>query len=143
MKMKLYFLLMLALSVAGLNAAALAQDHAREGSYANRSIAPSKYSPGQSSSQLRLAAWDDHGRCGGDHDRDDRNCYSRDRDGDRYRQQYSSQGNGHYGGNGYANPYGQNGWYDKQGNWHAGANGSYDRKGNWPSDKQHRDGDDR
>lgn len=144
MKMKLNFLLMLTLGVAAFNAAASAQGPVRESGYANPTVTDLVYSPGRSTWQLRLADWDDHRRCDGDHDRDDRNCYWRDRDGNRYRQQYYNRGNGYYGGNGYyASPYGQNGWYDKHGNWHVGAYGWYDRKGKWHSDKHHRDGDDR
>lgn len=83
------------------------------------------------SGQLRLAGWDDHRRCDGDHDRDDRGCYYRDYDHHRY-YGYS------YYGNAYAAPYyaPRAGWYDRYGNWHA-----YDRDRD--RDRRRHDDDDR
>jgi hypothetical protein len=144
MKMKLNLLLLLTLGISALTIPASAQSPAQSNRYANPRVADLVYSPGQNPSLLRLADWDDHHRCDGDHDRDDRNCYWQGRDRDRYRQQYYNRGYGYYGGNGYyGSPYGQNGWYDKHGNWHVGAYGWYDRKGKWHSNKHHSDGYDR
>jgi hypothetical protein len=138
MKLKLDFLLLLVLGLAVLNVAASAQSPEQTGNYANPRVAYLVDSPGQGSAMLRPVDWDGRHRCDGDHDRDDRHCYWQDRDGDRYRQQYYSRGNGYYG-----NAYSQNGWYDQHGNWHVSANGWYDRKGKWHSDKHRGDRDDR
>ena len=77
---------------------------------------------------LRLADWDDHRRCDGDHDRDDRGCHYRDRD------RYYTYGNA------YAAPYYYHapnaGWYDRYGYWHA-----YDRDRD--RDRRRHDDDDR
>ena len=60
---------------------------------------------------LQQADWDDHRRCDGDHDRDDRGCRDYYRDRARY-YGYSHYNNGYY-------YYGPNtGWYDKHGRWH-------------------------
>ena len=71
---------------------------------------------------LRQADWDDHRRCDGDHDRDDRGCWDAR---DRYR-----AGNGYYGKGFY--PGAANGWYDRKGNFYPyGANGYFDKHGKW------------
>ena len=134
MKMKLNFLLLLAFGIAMLDVTALAQSPAQISNNADPRVTYLVYGPGQDAALLRPVDWDDHHRCDGDHDRDDRHCHWRDRDADRYRQQYYNRGNSYYG---------QNGWYDQHGNWHVGANGWYDRKGKWHSDKDRRHGDDR
>jgi hypothetical protein len=89
------------------------------------------YIPAQNAASLTQVDWDDHRRCDGDHDRDDRNCYRRDRD-DRYYRGNGYVGNGYYYGTGRNNyySYGSNGWYDNKGRWHV-ANGWYDNHGKW------------
>ena len=134
MKAKLGFVLLLALGTAMLNVTAAAQRTARANVPGNARVDYLTYDPSQGAASLRPVDWDDHHRCDGDHDRDDRHCYWRDRDGDRYRAQYYSRGNGYYGN---APGYGQGGWYDQRGYWHNGADGWYDRKGKWHSDKHH------
>jgi hypothetical protein len=88
---------------------------------------------GEQAGTLQQADWDDHHRCDGDHDRDDRGCYYRDYDRDRY-YGYS------YYGNGYVAPYYYNappaGWYDRHGHWHA-----YDKDRD--RDRRRHDDDDR
>ena len=71
-------------------------------------------------------------RCDGDHDRDDRGCYYRDRDGRAY------YGNGYYANSYYAAPYDSRpaGWYDRNGRWHA-----YDKDRD--RDRRRHDDDDR
>jgi hypothetical protein len=60
---------------------------------------------------LQQADWDDHRRCDGDHDLDDRGCRDYYRNRVRYNG-YSYYSNGYY-------YYGPNaGWYDKHGRWH-------------------------
>ena len=92
------------------------------------------YIPATNAARLTQVDWDDHRRCDGDHDRDDRNCYWRDRDG-RYYRGNGYVGNGYYGP-GYSNyySYGSNGWYGNKGRWHA-ANGYYDKHGKWHKGK--------
>ena len=87
--------------------------------------------------KLTQVDWDDHRRCDGDRDRDDRNCYWRDRDGDRYYYRGNGYaGNGYYSGPAYNNyySYAANGWYDNHGRWHA-SNGYYDKHGKWHKGK--------
>ena len=93
------------------------------------------YFPAQNAAKLTQVDWDDHRRCDGDHDRDDRNCYWRDRD-DRYYKGNGYVGNGYYYGSGRNNyyGYGSNGWYDNKGHWHV-ANGWYDKHGKWHKGK--------
>lgn len=116
MKRTLNFVLLLAMSAGVLGTAATAQT-SEVSAGARARIESATFDPSQSG-LLRQADWDDHRRCDGDHDRDDRGCY-RDRDG--YRAYY---GNNYYGNGYYATPYyaPQAGWYDRDGHWHA-----YDR----------------
>ena len=116
MKSKRNFVLLLALGVGLLGTAASAQNVQLSQSAGAR-VVYATFDPSQSG-LLRQADWDDHRRCDGDHDRDDRGCSYRDRDGrHRYRSYYY---------NGYAAPYynyaPNAGWYDRKGHWHA-----YDR----------------
>lgn len=106
------WVLMLGLGLAG--AAATAQTS--EGRGNNAQVEPAVLTSNLGGT-LRLADWDDHRRCDGDHDRDDRGCYYRDRDG-RYRYYgYSYYGN-RYAVPYYYTPYAGNGWYDRDGRWH-------------------------
>jgi hypothetical protein len=134
MKTKLDFVLLLALGTAMLNVTAAAQSTAQTNIPGNAKVNYLNYDPNQSAALLPVD-WDDHRRCDGDHDRDDRHCSSRDRDGDRYRQQYVYRGSSYYGNA----PAYQSGWYDQHGNWHVGPAGYYDRKGKWHSEKHHDD----
>jgi hypothetical protein len=138
MKGKLYLALLLTLGAAMLNAPAAAQNTTQLNNRETARIEYGTYDPSQSAALLRQVDWDDHHRCDGDHDRDDRHCYWRDRDGDQYRYQNYYRGDGYYRG---APVYGQGGWYDNHGRWHA--DGWYDRKGKWHSNKRHGHGDDR
>ena len=127
MKSTWNFGLVLALGVGLLGTAATAQStQLNRGGRVENAIADA----GQSG-QLQLAGWDDHRRCDGDHDRDDRGCYYRDYDHYRY-YGYS------YYGNAYAAPYygPPAGWYDREGHWHA-----YDRDRD--RDRRRHDDDDR
>ena len=123
------FVLLLTLGVGLLGTAASAQNS----QIANRA-APGEYAGAEGShgAALQLADWDDHRRCDGDRDRDDRGCY--DRDYDRRYYGYS------YNGNGYVAPYSYSappaGWYDRYGYWHP-----YDRDRD--RDRRRHDDDDR
>jgi hypothetical protein len=139
MKTKLDFVLLLALGTAMLNITVAAHSTAQVTIPEQARVNYLTYDPSQDAALLLPVDWDDHRRCAGDHDRDDRHCYWRGRDDDRYRTQYYSRGNGYYGN---APGYGPSGWYDQHGHWHNGPDGWYDRKGKWHSDK-HRHGDDR
>lgn len=129
MKSKVNFVLVLALGVVLLGVTAAAQDRAPGPDRKQAAV----YLPRQSTALLQPADWDDHHRCDGDHDRDDRHCYLRGRDGDRY----------YFHGNGYLEsaPYYAPGWYDSRGRCHR--HGWYDRKGRWHPGRPPRDGDDR
>jgi hypothetical protein len=133
MKTKLNFVLLLALGTATLNVTATAQNTEQGNIPGNAKVNYLTYDPNQRAALLPVD-WDDHHRCDGDHDRDGRRCYSRDRDSDRYRQQYVSRGNSYYGN---APVYGQSGWYDQHGRQYTRSDGWYDRKGKWHSDKHH------
>jgi hypothetical protein len=133
MKTKLDFVLLLALGTAMLNVTAVAQSTAQGNIPGNPRVNYLTYDPNQRAALLPVD-WDDHHRCDGEHDRDDRHCYSRDRDGDRYRQQFVYRGNSYYGN---APAYGQGGWYDQHGRQDTRSDGWYDRKGKWHSDKHH------
>lgn len=134
MNNRVSFVLWIAAAAALLSVTAVAQSpgDSRQSPQLNYAV----YAPSQSAATLQLVDWDDHHRCDGDHDRDDRNCYRRDRDGDRY----SYRGNG-YVGNGYNyGPtyrayYGPNGWYDNHGGGHS--DGWYDKHGKWHKGKPH------
>jgi hypothetical protein len=127
MQKQLIFVLILTLAVGTLAATSAAQNlQAPERQNARVEYVISN--PGQSD-LLMQTAWDDHRRCDGDHDRDDRGCWNGDRDGDRY-----YRGNGYYGNQYYGNnPYRQNnGWYDRKGNFYpSGANGYFDKHSKW------------
>jgi hypothetical protein len=137
MKKQTNFVALLALSVGLLGAAGAAQER-QSGDVQN---SPAQYATFDSSQSglLRQADWDDHRRCDGDHDRDDRGCYNRDRDDYRYRNYgYTYYGNGYYATPYYAAPYyaPPTGWYDRDGRWHA-----YDRDRD--RDRHHHGDDDR
>ena len=138
MKTKLELVLLLALGAATVSVTAAAQNTARINGGGDARISYLVYDPSQNAALQRQVDWADRHRCDGDHDRDDRHCYWRDRD-DRYRPQYFYGGNGYYGGV----PVYQNGWYDKHGRWHAGSYGWYDCKAKWHGDKHHECGDQR
>jgi hypothetical protein len=135
MKKQLNFVLMLALSAGTLSVVAVAQDsHARVDGSARVEYAT--FNPAQSG-LLRQVDSDDHRRCDGDRDRNDRNCY--DRDHDAYRDQYQGYayyGNGYYAAPNYYAAPARNGWYDHDGRWHA-----YDRDRD--RDRRRYDDDDR
>jgi hypothetical protein len=131
MNRKVSSVLWIAATAALLSVTAFARGGAQDGSQQSPRLSYAVYQPAQNQAALQLADWDDHHRCDGDHDRDDRNCYWRDRDGDRY----YYRGNG-YVGNGYyySQPryntyYGPIGWYDNHGRWHS--DGWYDKHGKW------------
>ena len=128
MKTTWNFAVALALGIGVLGTTAAAQTNAP----ASARLEYATVDPGQSG-LLRLADWDDHRRCDGDHDRDDRRCYDRDYQRDRY-YGYS------YYGNAYAAPYYYRdpnaGWYDRHGYWHP-----YDRDRD--RDRRRHDDDDR
>ncbi len=131
---KLGFVLLMTLGTAMLNVPAAAQNTTQIRDRGNAQVNYLTYDPSQSAATVRLVDWDDHHRCDGDHDRDDRHCYWPRRDDDRYRNQYFAAGNGYYGN---APAYSQGGWYDQRGNWHSDPGGWYDRKGKWHSYKRH------
>ncbi len=134
MKKRLNYVLLLALSAGTFATTSAAQTTTAVNDRQGARIAQATFDPSQTG-LLRLADWDDHRRCDGDRDRDDRNC--RDRDDDRYRNQYYG-GNAYYGNGYYATPYRgrTDGWYDRKGYWHA-----YDRDRD--SDRRRHDDDDR
>ena len=134
MKSQLKFALLLALGTGVLGAGAAAQERqANAGD--NGGVQYATFNPSQAVG-LQQVGWDDHRRCDGDHDRDDRGCYQY-RNGYRYPAYY---GNGYSGYGYYAAPapyYPPNrGWYDGNGRWHA-----YDRDRD--RDRRRHDGDDR
>jgi hypothetical protein len=123
MKKQSIFVLFLALGAGSLTTGAVAQERMQINDRDNARVSFATFDPSQSAGLLKQADWDDRHRCDRDHDRDDRNCYYRDRD-DAYR------GNGYYGRAPYYER--QNGWYDRKGNFYpAGGNGFYDKHGNW------------
>jgi hypothetical protein len=136
MKKKLELVLLLALCSATVGVTAAAQNTGQINGRGDAKINNLVYDPSQSAALLRQVDWDDHHRCDGNHDRDDRHCYWGD--GDRYRPQFFYGGNAYYGNA----PAYQSGWYDNHGRWHAGPAGWYDRKGKWHSEK-HGHGEDR
>ena len=121
MKSQLKFAFLLALGTGVLGAGAAAQEQPLNGG----DNSPMQYAtshPSQAGT-FQQVGWDDHRRCDGDHDRDDRGCSYQYRNGYRYPAYY---GSGYYGNGYYAAPapyYPPNrGWYDRDGRWHA-----YDR----------------
>ena len=130
MKGQVKFALFVALSagVLGTGAGAAAQERQFNGPD-NARVEYAISNPNQAA-QLTLADWDDHRRCDGDHDRDDRGCYV-------YRAPYP--GYAYYGHGYYVAPapyYPPAGWYDRDGRWHA-----YDRDRD--RNRYRHDGDDR
>ncbi|HEX8895969.1 MAG TPA: hypothetical protein VF783_21790 [Terriglobales bacterium] len=122
MNRKVSLVLCTAVAAAMLSVTAVAQGSAAADRVPSPRLSYAVYEPSQSAAKLQLVDWDNHRRCDGDHDRDDRHCYWRDRDGDRY----------YYRGNGYVaySPmYYPGGWYDKHGRWHR--DGWYDRDRRW------------
>lgn len=137
MKRQTNFLVLLAVSVGMLGAVGAAQER-QSGGTQNASARYATFDPSQSG-LLRQVDGDDHRRCDGDHDRNDRGCYYRDRDDYRYQNYgYTYYGNGYYATPYYAAPYyaPPAGWYDRDGRWHA-----YDRDRD--RDRHHHDDDDR
>ena len=127
MDRKVSLVLCIAVTVAMLNVTAFAQSSPPAESVPSPRLSYAVYQASRSAAKLQLVDRDDHRRCDGDHDRDDRHCYWRDRDGDRYYYRgngYLSNGHGAYGP-----MYYPGGWYDKHGRWHA--DGWYDRDGRW------------
>jgi hypothetical protein len=135
MKKQLNFVLFLTLGAGTLATTAVAQNVKPVEDRDNARLEYATFDPSESNAVLQQVDWDDHHRCDGDHDRDDRNCYRRDRD-DYYR------GNAYYGNGNYARGYAPpvyirpNGWYDRNGYWHA-----YDRDRD--RDRRRHDDDDR
>jgi len=122
MNTKVSLVLCIAVAAAMLSVTAFAQSKGPSDTGRSPQLRYAVYEPSQSKATFQLVDWDDHHRCDGDHDRDDRHCYWRDRDGNRY----------YYRGNGYVAygpTYYAGGWYDKHGRWHA--DGWYDRDGRW------------
>ena len=117
MKRGLKFALFVALGTGVLGTGAVAQN--RQTNDAGRTQLPYATFNGNQAGLLQQTDWDDHRRCDGDGDRDDRRCYQ-------YQQQYPSYG--YHGGGYYSNGYyvtpapyypPNSGWYDRNGHWHA------------------------
>jgi hypothetical protein len=133
MKSQLKFAWLLALGMGVLSAGAAAQErqvHLGD----NVRVQYATLNPAQAVG-LQTVGWNDHRRCDGDHDRDDRGCYYQYRNGYRYPAYY---GNGYYGYYATPAPYYSpgRGWYDRNGRWHA-----YDRDRD--QDRRRHDDDDR
>ncbi len=128
MRKALNVVMLLALSVGMLGATAAAQ----ESRQVNLRIQYASFD-GVQGGQFLLVDSDDHRRCDGDHDRDDRGCWERDRNGNWYYRGNGYRSNGYYSNGYYGNGYNQNsGWYDRKGNFYPnGANGYYDKHGKW------------
>jgi hypothetical protein len=138
MNRKVSFVLWIVLTAATLSMTAVAQNGARYDGQPSPQLSYAVYERSQNQAALQLADWDDHHRCDGDHDRDDRNCYWRDRDGDRYYYRGNGYvGNGYYYGPSYRTSYGPSGWYDNHGRWHS--DGWYDKHGKWHKGTPHDD----
>ena len=139
MNRKVSLVLCMAVAATMLSVTAVAQSSAPGDSVPSPRLSYAVYEPSQSAAKLQLVDWDDHRRCDGDHDRDDRNCYWRDRDGDRYYYRGNGYvGNGYYYGPRYNTYYGPSGWYDNHGRWHI-ENGWYDKHGKWHKGNPHDD----
>ena len=138
MNRKVSFVLWIAAAAALLSVTAIAQSSAIANSRQSPQFSYAVYEPSQRATTLQLVDWDDHHRCTGDHDRDDRNCYWRDRDGDRYYYRGNGYvGYGYYSGPHYNTYYGPSGWYDNHGCWHS--DGWYDSQGKWHKGKPRND----
>lgn len=135
MKNQRNFVLFLALSAGTLATSAVAQQRTQVNDRENARVEFATFDPSQATGLLQQTDWDDHHRCDGDRDRDDRNCYYRDRDDRRYERGYPAYG--YY--QGYSAPPSyerENGWYDRNGYWHA-----YDQDRD--RDRRRHDDDDR
>src|SRR5215472_13514817 len=84
MKTKVSLVLCIAVAAAMLRVTAFAESNAPSDTGRSPQLRYAVYEPSQGTAMFQLVDWDDHHRCDGDHDRDDRHCYWRDRDGDRY-----------------------------------------------------------
>lgn len=130
MKSQLKLALLLALGTGILGASAAAQD--RQINSADTGRVQYATFDGNQADLLHQADWDDHRRCAGDRDRDDRGCYYA------YRTPYP--GYAYYGNRYYVAPAPYypppTGWYDRDGHWHA-----YDRDRD--RDRRRHDDDDR
>ena len=115
-------MLLLAVAVTTLTLTAAAQNVVPRTEAPAPSLRHAVFVPALSTAKFTQVDWDDHRRCDGDHDRDDRHCHWRDRDGARY----YFRGTGYVG---YAPHYAAAGWYDNRGRWHPA--GWYDRYGRW------------
>ena len=127
MNTKVSLVLCIAVAAAMLSVTAFAESNAPSDTGRSPQLRYAVYEPSQSKATFQLVDWDDHHRCDGDHDRDDRHCYRRDRDGNRY--YYRGNGYVSHGYVAYGPTYYAGGWYDKHGRWHA--DGWYDRDGRW------------
>lgn len=134
MKAQLKLALMLGLGAGILGAGAAAQGQ-EVNAVQQRQVRPAVYNPARAATLQQV---DDHRRCDGDGDRDDRGCYYVVPAP--YGPTYYS--NGYYGNGYYVTPapapyYAPNaGWYDRDGHWHA-----YDRDRD--RDRYRHDDDDR
>ena len=137
MKKQLNYVLLLALSAGTLATTSAAQTPTAVNDRQNTRIAQATFNPGQTG-LLRLTDWNDHRRGDGDDDRDDRNYRNRDGNGYRGQYYYANPNYGYYGNGYYATPYRgrTDGWYDRNGYWHA-----YDRDRG--SNRRRHDNDDR
>jgi hypothetical protein len=135
MTSQLKFALLLVLGTGVLGAGAAAQER-QINPGDNGRVQYATFNP-ERSLVLQQVGWNDHRRCDGDHDRDDRGCYYQYRNGYRYPAYY---GNGYYGYGYYAAPAPyyppSRGWYDRNGRWHT-----YDRDRD--RDRRRHDDDDR
>ena len=128
MKTRLHVVLFLALGpAAAVASSAVAQNNAAVNDRDNPQLAYALLDASQGNGLLRQVDWDDHHRCDGDHDRDDRHCYYRDRDWDC---------DHYYGGYAYGyiapNYVRSGGWYDRNGNFYpSGGGGYFDKHGKW------------
>ena len=130
MNKKVSFVFWIASAAALLSMTAVAQSGLSGDNRQRPQLSYAVYEPSQSRAMLRPVDWDDHHRCDGDHDRDDRHCYWRDRDSDRYYYRDNGYvGNGYYYRPSYRANYGPSGWYDNRGHWHS--DGWYDKHGKW------------
>jgi hypothetical protein len=127
MNRKVSLVLCIAIAATMLSVTAVAESSAPGDRVPSPRLSYAVYEPSQSVAKLRRVDWDDHRRCDGDHDRDDRHCYRRDRDDDRY--YYRGKGYVSHGYVAYGPMYYPGGWYDKHGRWHR--DGWYDRDGRW------------
>ena len=125
MNTKVSLVLCIAVAAAMLSVTAFAQSNAPSDTGRSPQLRYAVYEPSQSIATFQLVDWDDHHRCDPDHDRDDRHCYGRDRDGNRYYYRshgYVAFGPAYYAGGGYDKHrrWHPDGWYDRDGRWHKG-----------------------